>query len=634
MCSRDSPFIKTFNMHEKQTPSHLTTTTLTAMGVVYGDIGTSPLYTLSVCFSVAKLPLTHSNILGILSLIFWAILLVVTVKYVAFILRADNHGEGGIMALMALARQHLKSTTSRKNIVILGLIGAALFYGDAIITPAVSVLSACEGLEVIDAQMVDFVLPMAVCVLFGLFLLQKFGTAHVGRLFGPIMLVWFITLAVLGFKEILVAPTVLAAINPWYGIHFIMTHEWIAFLTLGAVVLALTGAEALYADMGHFGRRPIQYAWFGLVLPALILNYFGQGALLLHNPQAMSNPFFLLAPSWGLIPLIILATLATVIASQAVISGAFSLTRQAIQLGYCPRMTIDHTSAREIGQIYLPFINWVLLGAVIMVTLGFGSSEHLASAYGIAVTGTMVMTSMLFFAVAYNNWHWPLPIALSLTALFLLIDATFFSANIIKLEHGGWLPLTIGLAVFIIMSTWKRGRELLSERIREHSLPLDAFIENIERYPPTRVEGTAVFLTGTPHGVPHALLHNLKHNKVLHQRIIILTIKTEDTPTAKNRLIIEQLSASFWRLSAHYGFMETPDISDIIRAGKEQGFAFEVMDTSFFLSREMLISTPRHGMARWREHLFVWMSKNALRATDFIQIPSNRVVELGTQVEL
>jgi KUP system potassium uptake protein len=616
--------------HNKQS---MTAVTLAAMGVVYGDIGTSPLYTLSVCFAAAHLPLNQANIFGILSLIFWAILLVVTVKYVAFILRADNRGEGGIMVLMALARRYMTGR-ARKSIIMLGLFGAALFYGDAIITPAVSVLSACEGLKVINPAMAEFVMPMAIVVLVGLFLLQRVGTASVGRMFGPVMLIWFIVIALLGARSILHAPQVLAAINPWYGIQFISAHHWGAFLTLGAVVLALTGGEALYADMGHFGRKPIQHAWFAIVLPALVLNYFGQGALLLLHPEAIANPFFMLAPKWGLLPLIILATFATVIASQAVISGAFSLTRQAIQLGYCPRMVIAHTSAREIGQIYLPFINWALLVAVLIVTVSFGSSESLAAAYGIAVTGTMVITSLLFFVVARVNWRWPLPLALGLTSMFLVIDLTFFSANVLKVAHGGWLPLLIGLAVFVTMNTWKLGRELLFERIREHALPLEEFIENIEQYPPTRVQGTAVFLTGTTNGVPHAMLHNLKHNKVLHERVVLLTIITEDTPYVDCRVNVTRLSNSFWRLVAHYGFMENPDIDDIVQACKQHELTFDLMDTSFFLSRETLISTDRPGMAPWREHLFLWMSKNALRATDFFQIPTNRVVELGAQIEL
>ncbi len=618
--------------HEKHS---LAAITLAAMGVVYGDIGTSPLYTLKECFATAHLPLNHDNVLGILSMIFWAILLVVTVKYVAFILRADNRGEGGIMVLMALARRYLGGP-ARTRIIVLGLFGAALFYGDAIITPAMSVLSAAEGLEVINDNLSSYVLPMSVAVLTGLFLLQKFGTAHVGKLFGPVMMLWFFVIGLLGLVKIIQVPGVLAAVNPYYGVKLISEHGWAAFLTMGSVVLALTGAEALYADMGHFGRKPIRMAWFSFVLPGLVLNYFGQGALLLSNPAAIDNPFFNLAPKWGLLPLIILATLATVIASQAVISGAYSLTRQAIQLGYCPRMLIDHTSEREIGQIYLPFVNWALLVAVMIVVVSFRSSANLAAAYGIAVTGTMVITSLLFFVVARINWRWPLWLAAGVTALFLSIDMVFFSANLLKISHGGWLPLLIGIVIFTMMLTWKQGRELLSERIREHALPLESFISNIEEYPPSRVEGTAVFLTGTTHGVPHALLHNLKHNKVLHERVVLLTANTEDVPYVDKaeRLEITRLSQSFWRVVASYGFMETPDMNEILACAAEQGLEFEVMDTSFFLSRETLISTDRPGMAQWREHLFVWMSRNALRATDFFSIPTNRVVEMGAQVEL
>ena len=609
--------------------------TLGALGVVYGDIGTSPLYTFKECFAAEHLTLTQGNILGIASMIFWAILLVVTLKYVTFMLRADDKGEGGIMVLMALARRHL-TEKSHWRVFILGLLGASLFYGDAIITPAISVLSAAEGLQVANPALEPYVLPMAVTVLLILFLMQRFGTANVGKLFGPVMLLWFATVAVLGLYNIFRAPQILAAINPVHAILFLREHGWSSFLGLGAVVLALTGAEALYADMGHFGRKPIRIAWFSLVLPSLVLNYFGQGALLLSNPAAIENPFFLLAPDWGLLPLIGLATAATVIASQAVISGAYSLTRQAIQLGFCPRMQILHTSTESIGQIYLPFVNWALLGSVLVVVVSFGSSTSLAAAYGIAVTGTMVITSILFFIVASRNWNWPLPAAIGLTALFLIIDLSFFGANILKVANGGWLPLVIGLGIFTLLSTWKMGREILFQRINEQSLPVDVFVENLEAFPPTRVPGTAVFMTSTAHGVPHALLHNLKHNKVLHERVVLLTIKTEEQPFTEEgeRVEIQQLSPTFWRIIAHYGFQEMPDMQDIIVHCAKAGLAFEIMETSFFLSKETLVSTSRPGMARWRERLFVWMSKNAMRATDFFHIPTNRVVELGAQIEL
>lgn len=621
-------------MHDQKKQA-LSGLTLAALGVVYGDIGTSPLYTLRECLSGHNIVTTHASILGVLSLIFWSLIFVVSLKYVVFILRADNRGEGGIMALMALARHYI-THSARWKVVTLGLFGAALFYGDAVITPAISVLSAAEGLEILTPSMEPYILPFAITVLLGLFMLQRFGTASVGMLFGPIMLAWFALLGILGLWHIVDAPQVLAALNPYHALYFLTHHGANAFLTLGSVVLALTGAEALYADMGHFGKRPIRLAWSGLVLPALVLNYFGQGALLMVKPEALKNPFFLMAPQWALLPLIILAALATVIASQAVISGAYSLTRQAIQLGYCPRMEISHTSEREIGQIYLPFVNWMLLIAVLVVVLSFRSSDSLAAAYGIAVTGTMLITTLLFFVVARINWRWPLPLALSLTIMFGIIDMAFFSANLLKLFSGGWLPLVFGLIIFITMTTWKKGRELLASRLREQALPLDSFIENIEAYPPSRVQGTAVFLTSTLHGVPHALLHNLKHNKVLHERVVLMTVRTEDVPyvSRDERVEIVQMSTSFWRVIARYGFKEDPSIMDVLNECEKQGVMFELMDTSFFLSRETIVSTERPGMARWRERLFVWMNKNALRATDFFQIPTNRVVELGAQVEL
>ncbi|POZ63926.1 low affinity potassium transporter Kup [Chromobacterium alticapitis] len=618
--------------HKKQAMAGLT---LAALGVVYGDIGTSPLYTLRECFTGQNIPTTPENIFGILSLIFWSLIFVVSIKYVAFILRADNRGEGGIMALMALAR-HYTTHAARWKIVLLGLFGASLFYGDAIITPAISVLSAAEGMEVLSPAMQTWVLPVAVSVLLGLFLLQRFGTAKVGMLFGPVMMVWFATIGLMGLKEILVTPAVLHGLNPLHALYFVQQHGFHAFLTLGSVVLALTGAEALYADMGHFGKTPIRRAWFALVLPGLALNYFGQGALLMRDPSAIKNPFFILAPDWGLVPLIMLATLATVIASQAVISGAFSLSRQAIQLGYSPRMEVEHTSAQEIGQIYMPFINWLLMISVMIVVLTFRSSDSLAAAYGIAVTGTMLITTLLFFVVARVNWRWPLPLALSITVFFGIIDFAFFSANFHKIGDGGWLPLAMGAVIFLLMSTWKRGRELLFNRLREQALPLEGFIENLEAFPPTRVQGTAVFLTSTLHGVPHAMLHNLKHNKVLHERVVLMTVRTEDVPyiSDDDRLDVVQMSASFWRVVARYGFKEDPNVLQVLEMCAKDGLEMELMDTSFFLSRETIVATEHPGMARWRSKLFMWMSKNALRATDFFQVPTNRVVELGAQVEL
>ena len=608
---------------------------LAALGIVFGDIGTSPLYTLKECFSpLYGLAPSTGNVLGILSLIFWSISLVVSLKYVAYVLRADNRGEGGVMALMALAKR--ARPRWRYGLMIIGIAGASLFYGDAVITPAISVLSAVEGLAVVAPQFETYVLPLALTVLVALFLLQRFGTARVGALFGPVMVLWFGTLAGLGVWQILQNPEVLKALNPVHAVVFFVEHRTAAFFALGAVVLALTGGEALYADMGHFGRRPIRWAWFGLVLPALTLNYFGQGALLLANPAAVENPFFNLAPSWGTLPLVVLATAATVIASQAVISGAYSLTRQAVQLGYCPRVDIRHTSEREIGQIYIPVVNWALLAAVVLVILVFGTSSSLAAAYGIAVTGTMVLTTLLAFVVSRYRWRWPLWASLLVTSFFLTLDLSFFSANILKVLDGGWLPLLMGLLIFTLLTTWKRGREILYERLFADELPLDDFIGNLEAYPPTRVEGTAVFMTGSTEGIPHALLHNLKHNKVLHQRVVLMTIKNLDEPYVNDdtRVHIRQLSPSFWQVVARYGFKESPGIPQVLALCAEQELVFEEMDTSFFLSRETLVSTRRPGMARWREKLFAIMSRNATRVTDYFHIPANRVVEMGTMVEI
>ena len=609
--------------------------TLAALGVVYGDIGTSPLYTLKECFGPhLGLAVTPANVLGILSLIVWGLILVVSLKYLSFVLRADNRGEGGILTLMALARRCVGPRGWM--LAAIGLMGGGFFYGEVVITPAISVLSAVEGLEVITPAFKPYVLPLALAVLTGLFLIQKHGTASVGKLFGPVMMLWFAALAALGMLGILRNPQVLAALNPLWGIEFLFSHGAIGFLALGSVVLALTGAEALYADMGHFGARPIRLAWFFYVLPALLLNYFGQGAEILASPEARANPFFHLAPEWALLPLVILSTCATVIASQAVISGVFSLTRQAVQLGYLPRMEITHTSDNEIGQIYIPLINWGLLAAVIVVVVMFQNSSALAGAYGIAVTGTMVITSILVCTVAWRSWNWPLAVVAPLLVALLVIDLPLFLANVVKIFAGGWLPLLIGIGAFILMTTWKQGRKLLMQRLNEMAIPLDGFVENMEAYPPERVQGTAVFLTNSTHGVPHALLHNLKHNKVLHERVVLMTIRGEDIPYVDEdeRVEILQLSGSFWRVMAYYGFKETPDVQQILDLCAAKGLAFELMDTSFFLSRETLIQTEREGLSPWRETLFVWMSRNALRATDFFQIPTNRVVEMGAQVEL
>ena len=618
--------------HNKQALAGLT---LAALGVVYGDIGTSPLYTLKECFSPhLGLAANQANVLGILSLIVWGLILVVSLKYLSFVLRADNRGEGGILTLMALARRAVGP--KGRILAALGLMGGGFFYGEVVITPAVSVLSALEGLEVITPSFKPYVLPIAIAVLVGLFVIQKHGTASVGKLFGPVMMLWFGALAALGIHGIIGNPAVLAALNPAWGLNFMLEHRGVGFLALGSVVLALTGAEALYADMGHFGRKPIRLAWFFYVLPALMLNYFGQGAEILADPAARANPFFHLAPQWALLPMVILSTAATVIASQAVISGVFSLTRQAVQLGFLPRMEITHTSEKEIGQIYIPLVNWGLLFAVIAVVVMFQSSSALAGAYGIAVTGTMVITSILACTVALKQWKWSAMLVAPLLVALLAVDIPLFAANVVKIFAGGWLPLLIGVLAFILMSTWKQGRSLLMSRLNEMAIPLDGFIENMETYSPDRVQGTAVFLTNSAHGVPHALLHNLKHNKVLHERIVLMTIRTEEVPfiEAEQRIEIQQLSNSFWRVMAYYGFKETPSVQEVLDLCEAQGMQFELMDTSFFLSRETLIQTEREGLAPWREKLFVWMSRNALRATDFFQIPSNRVVEMGAQVEL
>ncbi|WP_434777802.1 potassium transporter Kup [Neisseria sp. Ec49-e6-T10] len=610
--------------------------TIAAIGVVYGDIGTSPLYTLRECFEAEHLDVTQGNVYGFLSLIFWAILLVVTLKYVIFVMQADNKGEGGIVVLMQEARRFLRGKASW-IVMMLGLIGAALFYGDAIITPAVSVLSAAEGLAVLNSSFEPFIIPIAMSVLFVLFLVQRFGTQSVGTLFGPIMVVWFICLALLGGIHIIENPTVFMAINPYYAVAFIANHGWSVFLGLGAVVLALTGAEALYADMGHFGKKPIRFAWFSLILPSLCLNYFGQGALLLSNPESIKNPFFLLAPSWGLLPLIILATIATVIASQAVISGAYSITRQLIQLSFSPRMKIVHTSAEEIGQIYVPTVNWSLLFAVLLVIGLFKSSTNLAAAYGIAVTATMVITSLLFFVVMVKNWRWPVWVAASLTGLFLCFDLVLFIANLLKLAHGGWLPVLIAVSILFMFLTWMKGRKIMNQQMVEKTIKLQDFIANLEAFPPQIVNGSAIFLNSEPDSVPPALLHNLKHNKILHERVAFLTVHTQDEAfvDSEQRLSLERLSEHFYRLDVYYGYQEIPDIKDILKLSQMKGLSFDLMDTSFFLSYESISSASSYKhMNGLRGAIFLWLNKNSARSTDFFQIPANRVVELGTQIEI
>jgi KUP system potassium uptake protein len=609
-----------------------------AIGVVYGDIGTSPLYTLRQCFTGQHpLALTHDNVLGILSIIFWSLIVVVTLKYVTLIMRADNRGEGGILALTALVSRGIPDNARRRWWLIgFGIFGAAMFYGDGMITPAISVLGAVEGLEIIAPQLHQYIVPVTLVIIVLLFAIQKRGTASVGSLFGPVMCVWFVVLAVLGVLQIESNPAVLAAVNPAYAIGFVLASPGLAFLALGAVVLAVTGTEALYADMGHFGAMPIRRAWIFFVAPALVLNYFGQGALLLADPAAIKNPFYLLAPQWALIPLVILATCAAIIASQAVISGAFSLTRAAIQMGYCPRLKIQHTSSREIGQIYVPFINWSLLVAVMLLVVGFHSSDNLGGAYGIAVTLAMLIDSVLIFFVMRRLWRWPLWLAVAIVVPLVLIDVAFLGSNALKIPDGGWFPLLIGGVVFTLLTTWKRGRIVLLDRLSEDTMPLDVFIESIAASPATRVPGTAVFLTSTPNRVPHALLHNLKHNKVLHERVVFLNIVTRDIPRVEpsERVAIEDIGSQFWQVRADFGFAEDPDVPALLDACGRAGFEFDMMDTSFFVSRETLIATVSPGMALWRERLFVSMSRNAAKASDFFRIPTNRVVELGTQVEL
>ena len=610
---------------------------LAALGIVYGDIGTSPLYTLKETFLASHMRVGESGILGFVSLIIWALILVVTLKYVVFILHADDKGEGGVVVLMQQAIHQLSGKWA-KLILLLGLAGTAMFFGDAMITPAVSVLSAAEGLTVINPELEHWVLPIALAVIAMLFYVQRKGTQHIGAFFGPVMLLWFGSLAAAGVYQIMQNPGVLRAVNPYYGLYFATHHGWMGFVSLGAVVLAVTGAEALYADMGHFGRKPIQTAWLSMVLPALALNYIGQGALLLRNPAAIKNPFFMSMPEWALIPMIVLATAATVIASQAVISGAFSLSRQAVQLGFLPRLQIHHTSETEIGQIYIPSINWMLLVIVILVVLGFKNSTNLASAYGIAATGTMVLTTIMFCIVMLKKWRWPKIAVLGLTGIFLTFDLAFFSSNLLKLPTGGWFPVLVaGLLVFTF-STWRCGRTLLEQQ-SDNGMDLREFVNNLTEYPPQTVSGNAVYMAGNPNGVPRALLHNLKHNKVLHEHNFLLTVKTLETPRVANeeRLKIEPLGGSFTRITAFYGFKETPRIRRIMDLVAQKDIELEMADTSFFLSRDSIRIneiTPPGGMNRLRARWFKWLYKNSTPATDFYRIPDNRAVELGSQRNL
>jgi len=615
--------------------------TLLAFGVVFGDIGTSPLYAVKETFGPGHgIALTADNVLGGLSTIFWALMIVVSLKYVMLIMRADNRGEGGIMALLALASGSIKARPEwRAPLLAAGAIGAALFYGDAVLTPAISVLSAVEGLEVGTSALKSYVLPISVGVLIALFVFQRHGTAAVGALFGPVTLLWFLALAVAGVYGIAQNPAVLGALNPWRAVHFFTSHILASFVVLGSVVLAVTGAEALYADMGHFGKGPIRLAWFGLVLPALALNYFGQGALLIADPQAVRNPFYLLVPEWALYPMIALATAATVIASQATISGAYSITKQAIQLGFLPRMNIVHTSASTMGQVYIPAINWMLLAAVLGAVVGFGSSSALASAYGVAVTTTMLVDTLLTFFVIRYGWGYPLALCIASTGFFILVDTAFVSATLLKIAEGGWFPLAIGAVVFTLMTTWRRGREILIERLRTSTVPLEPFLESLFRDAPQRVAGTSVFLTATPEVVPHALLHNLYHNKVLHERVVFLTVAGKDQPTIPlgERVTVQALGHECYRVTLAFGFMDRPDVWHALsELGPPKGLEFDLMQTSFFLSRETVIPVVgvAGGMAFWRERIFATMARNAGSAVEYFNIPTNRVIELGTQVQI
>jgi KUP system potassium uptake protein len=617
-------------------PQSLSALAVGAIGVVFGDIGTSPLYSLKESF-VGHHPLAvdRAHVFGVLSLIFWTMMLVVTLKYVFVVLRADNKGEGGSLALLALIRGKLGPTRWSSAMVMLGVVATALFYGDAIITPAISVLSAVEGLTVVQPAAANLVLPIAIVILIGLFSIQSHGTEVVGKLFGPVMLVYFAVLAVLGIMGIARAPEVLWALNPYYALDFFLIDPTLAFLALGSVVLAVTGAEALYADMGHFGRRAIMVAWLWVAFPCLLLNYLGQSALLLHNPAAAENPFFLMAPDWARLPLVILATLATIIASQAVISGAFSVSQQAVQLGFLPRLKICHTSASAAGQIYVPLMNWALLVLVILLVLGFRNSGNLASAYGIAVTGTMFITACMIGVLTFAVWHWPKPLAALVTGSFLVVDGLYFASNLTKIPDGGWFPLLVAAVTFTLLTTWATGRQLVRARLHEDAMPVDLFIQSAGRSA-RRVSGTSVYLCSAADVIPPALLHNLKHNHILHERVVLLTVDTAHVPhiLPAQRTAVDDLGEGFYRIVLRYGFMDEVDIPAELTVENRAGGPFKSMDTSYFLARQTLIASSRPGMAIWREKLFAWMVRNAESAMEFFKLPANRVIELGSQVEI
>ena len=621
----------------QSTKSPLGALVLGAIGVVYGDIGTSVLYTVKEVFGSGHVPFTTDNVYGILSILFWTLTFIVSLKYVVLVLRADNNGEGGLVAMLALASQSVKEKPAlRRALLVVGIFGTCLFYGDGVITPAITVLGAVEGLEVMSPNLHGAIIPLTLVILLGLFMVQKHGTSSIGRFFGPVMIVWFVTIAALGVAQIARHPEILWALSPHYALGFMLANPGTTFVLLGAVVLCVTGGEALYADMGHFGKQPIRVAWFSIAMPALTLNYFGQGALLLENPDAVKNPFYMLAPAWALMPLVVLATAAAVIASQALITGAYSVTKQVIQLGYLPRLRVEHTNVKEAGQIYMPFVNWSLFVAIVLAVVMFRSSSNLAAAYGIAVTLDMLITTTLTFFVVRYNWRYPLPLCIAATGCFFLVDLAFFSSNLLKLLQGGWFPLFIGGSVFLLMMTWQRGRELLHDKRRAEAIDLRDFLTAVMASPPTRVDGTAVFLTGEPGIVPNALLHNLKHNKVLHAQNLFVTVHNHEVPWIgmDKRLQIEPLGGDCWQVTVNYGFKNDPDLPRALALMRGRGCELDAMTTSYFLSRDVVTPSVGSGMAPWREKLFISMQRNTSPVSDFYQIPTNRVVELGGQIEI
>ncbi|MBX9871363.1 MAG: potassium transporter Kup [Burkholderiaceae bacterium] len=617
--------------------SPLAALTLGAIGVVYGDIGTSVLYAIKEVFGSGHVEFTPDNVYGILSLFFWTLTVIVSLKYVTLILRADNNGEGGLVAMLALASQSVKDKPAlRRTLLLIGIFGTCLFYGDGVITPAISVLSAVEGLEVVSPAFKKAVIPLTLVILFALFAVQKRGTAGIGKFFGPLTLIWFTAIGLLGVAQISTNPAILWALSPHHALGFIFSYPGTTFIILGALVLCVTGAEALYADLGHFGKRPVRLAWFSVVMPALTLNYFGQGALLLRQPEAVKNPFYLMAPDWALLPMVVLATMATVIASQALITGAFSVTKQVIQLGYLPRLQVQHTSVKDTGQIYMPFVNWGLFVAIVLAVLLFRSSSNLAAAYGIAVTLDMLITTVLTFFVIRYSWKYPLWLCIAATGFFFLVDLAFFSSNLLKLFDGGWFPLAIGGFIFMLMTTWKQGRSQLNAALRQDALDLRSFLEAVFISPPVRVEGTAVFLTAEPGNVPNALLHNLKHNKVLHENNLFVTVRNHEVPWIglDKRVEIEPLGHDCWQVIVNYGFKNDPDLPEALQQVRNQGCSLEHMTTSYFLSRDIVIPSIGKGMMPWREKLFAQMHHNASAAAEFLNLPNNAVVELGSKIEI